>query len=230
MLCRQLRRDLPRTAARPVARRRAALRPPLPRRPARSRLSGGARRCGRSSGPTARGSSAGSAALLGVRRVRAGDPRLAPRRDQRLGRRARGARRRPRRHRDPGPRRRPRPGAGPDRRPAALLGRQRGRAAARGQAARSDPADLSALLRRGRLGAVAGLDPRAAAAAGADPGRASRGASPTSWPTWPGATPPARRGRRGSSKGFGRASTAPGAGAAGRSAPGPASAAAAATG
>ena len=70
----------------------------------------------------------------------------------------------------PGPRQRPRPGPGPGRRAAAVLDDRHGRPAAGGQAAGPGPPDLSALLRRGGVGPVAGLAHRAAALPGAHPG------------------------------------------------------------
>ena len=75
-------------------------------------------------------------------------------------------------------------------------------AAARGQAARAGPPDVSAVLRRGRLGPLAGPDHRPAAAAGADPGRAAGGPGPRAGPPGPGrrhprgAVGPVRRGAR----------------------------------
>ena len=67
-----------------------------------------------------------------------------------------------------------------------------GGAAARGQAAGAGPPDVSALLRRGRLGPVAGPDHRPAALPRADPGRAACGPGPRAGP--PG--PRRRHGRR----------------------------------
>ena len=90
------------------------------------------------------------------------------------------------------------------------------------QAAGPDPADVPALLRGGRLGPVAGPDPGAAAAAGADPGRAPGDPRARAGPPGPGrrdprgAVGPVRRGaaaRRSTRPGDRRARAARGLGA-----------------